>query len=535
MDRRGFLAAGAGMLCLPRLGRAGEGRVVSVTGGELEGVATAVPGVDAWLGIPYAAAPVGALRWRPPQPVPPWSGTRRAERFSASPWAMPRQAQALFPQRPVVMSEDCLSVNVWAPADRAGRSRPVVVWIYGGAYVAGTSDDARYDGAHLAAQDVVFVSFNHRVGILGFLTHPELAAESPDGVSGNYALLDQIAALRWVRENIAAFGGDPERITLMGQSSGAFSVAFHLVMPRSRGLFQRAVAQSGAPLGPLNTMSMISRYRGMEEAGVEFARRLGARSIAELRRMDPFQLVQADAGRWIFHPALDGVVIPEHPFDAIAAGRVADVALLAGFNADEGALFPPLGGGTVAGLEQAVQRYCGALPADDLHHFLATTDAEAVARGRRLLADIVFNWNSSALTTAMALNRRQAVYFYHFVFRDTLPAGIPHQGRDSGEFGAFHGAEIGYALRNPETAAWPMSERRVLMTEMMSRYWLNFARGGDPNGAGLPTWPCFEPGRDTVLYLDAERTAAGPQPFRERLQALGRGWANRVLELPPSA
>jgi para-nitrobenzyl esterase len=428
------------------------------------------------------------------------------------------------------MDEDCLTLNVWAPVQRDAKPRPVVVWIYGGAFAAGTSNDPLYDGANMAGQDVVFVSINYRVGILGFFAHPELAKESPDGVSGNYALLDQIAALQWVRDNIAGFGGDPDNVTIAGQSAGSFSVAFHLVMPRSRGLFHRGVAESGAPMGQLNSLVLLTDGKEMEAAGVAFARRVGAPDLAALRAMAPMDLVRADHETWVFHPALDGVVIPEHPFDLIKSGRHADVPLIAGFNADEGAIFQPLGGGTPAGLSAALEPYFGDLTDEARRVYAAQTDAEAVARGKEVFVDMIFNWNTTALAAAMAEQGQQSVYFYHYAY-----GGVPLPGRARREGAlepqpAYHGAEIGLALRNPQAWGGPPNASQRAMSDMLSGYWLSFARDGDPNGGARPLWPAFVPGRPTILHIDGASNRPGPIPFPERLRLIGRAWKNPVLE-----
>jgi para-nitrobenzyl esterase len=526
LDRRGFLVTGGSAALLAATDPAPD-RIVRVTGGKVSGIATATPSVGAWLGIPFAAPPVGALRWRPPQSVRPWQGVRKADRFSPSPCAMPQDPKSLFATRPTQMGEDCLSVNVWAATRPSAKPRPVMVWIYGGAYVYGSSDNEWYDGAHLAQQNVVFVSFNYRVGILGFFAHPELSAESPDGVSGNYALHDQIAALRWIRDNIAAFGGDPYNVTIMGQSAGAFSVAFHLVMPQSRGLFHRAVVESGAPMGPLNSLSMISDFHHMEADGTVFARKVGAASLAELRAIDPMILVRAYAGTWNFNPALDGKLIPEHPLAAMNGGRHADVPLIAGFNHDEGNVFPPFGGGTPDGLSKVIGAYYGSETTAARQHFAAASPAEAVTRGQQVFGDLIFDWNTTALAKAAAQHGRAPVYFYHYAFRESLDPQARFTEGDAASLGAYHGAEIGYALRNPNAVAGRLDgPRQRFMTEMLSRYWLNLARAGDPNGSGLPAWSRYVPGRETVLHIDAERTAMGPAVFGDRLALLSKAWGD---------
>ncbi|NKJ42257.1 carboxylesterase family protein [Novosphingobium sp. SG720] len=525
LDRRSFLSAGGAALAATAASAHTPTRrpsVVTVTGGKVAGRATAVPGVTAWLGIPYAAPPVGPMRWRPPGPVQPWRGVRPGDRFGASPCAMPQSFDGPD-QRVPGMSEDCLTLNVWAPP-RADKPRPVMVWIYGGAYVSGTTDDPRYDGAAMAGQDVIFVSINYRVGILGFFAHPELASESPDGVSGNYALLDQIAALRWVKENIAAFGGDPGNVTILGQSAGAFSVAYHLVLPQSRGLFHRAIAQSGAPMGQVNGLSMIADLAPMEQAGLAFGAKVGAPRLADLRKMDAMALVRAYDGSWNFQPALDGHVIPAHPFAMIRDGNHARVPLLAGYNADEGAIFAPMGGGTVAGLDAALTETFGPLAAKARAVYPAQTAQEAAARGAEVFGDLIFNWNTAALASAMARFGSDPAYLYHFTYD-----GMPRLGNGTRRC-AFHGAEIGLVLRTLGARGEPVSAEQRAISAMLSGYWLDFARQGDPNGGGRPAWPRFVPGTPSVFHLEGLQPRAGEIPFARRMALIGEAWANPILQ-----
>lgn len=534
LDRRGFLSASGATLIAssaagltPAQAAAEPSSIVKVAGGRVSGHASKVPGVTAWLGIPFAAPPIGPLRWRPPAPVKPWQGVRAGDRFGDSPCAMPQSFDDPAHQGPT-MSEDCLTLNVWAPQRAAkplGKAlRPVMVWIYGGAYVAGTTDDPRYDGAAMAADDVVFVSINYRVGILGFFAHPELAAESPEGVSGNYALLDQIAALRWVRDNIAAFGGDPDNVTILGQSAGAFSVAYHLVLPQSRGLFHRAIAQSGAPMGQINGLSMIADLAQMQQAGQAFGEKLGAPRLADLRKLNPMALVRAYDGSWNFQPALDGHVIPAHPFAMIRAGNHARVPLLAGYNAEEGAIFAPMGGGTVAGLNAALDETFGPLGPKAREVYPAQTPQEAATRGAEVFGDLIFNWNTAALASAMVLYGSDPAYLYHFTY-----AGMPRRGKDQRPC-AFHGAEIGLVLRTLGARGEPVSDEQRAISAMLSGYWLDFARTGNPNGGKRPTWPRFQPGSPSVFHLEGLQARAGDIPFARRMALIGEAWDNPVLQ-----
>lgn len=503
---------------------AGREPVRQTTAGFVRGKATAVPGVTAWLGIPFAAPPVGALRWQPPHPPIPWTGVRDATHFGASPCApsMPGVSLDYSPDR---MSEDCLTLNVWAPPED-GRLRPVMVWIFGGAFVMGSSANPRYDGARMAAEGTVFVSINYRVGILGSYVHPELSSESPAGVSGNYGLMDQIAALQWVKDNIAHFGGDPDNVTIFGQSAGAFSVGFHLVMPQSHGLFHKGIAQSGAPMGRPSSSILLGRQADMQQEGIAFAKRMGARSIADMRRMDAMHLVTTYGFNWLFYPNIDGWLIPDHPCTLIEAGRCANVPVIAGHNHDEGRVFPPLGGGTLPGLQAALQENYGAYAPEIQHVLQGQGQADPAVMGQEAFGDVVFNWNSVALFMAMSRVSTSYAYRFDYAHASTRPDSfVKGQG-----LGAFHGAEIDFALR---TCRFDVPERRAEQERLMntlSGYWLNFARTGTPNGAGLPYWPQYQIGSGKVLRFGEGAPALDDIAFRERLVLLGRAMGNRMVE-----
>jgi para-nitrobenzyl esterase len=504
-----------------------QGNVVQVTGGALKGVSTGTPGISKWLGIPFAAPPVGPLRWRAPRPVQPWARLRMANAYSASPCASAPTPGSVYYHAPRAMDEDCLTLNVWAPV-RPGPPRPVMVWIFGGAFVAGSSDHPLYDGEALAAQHVVFVSINYRLGILGFFSHPELCAESPDGVSGNYGLMDQIAALRWVRDNIAAFGGDPANVTIMGQSAGAFSVGFHLTMPESRGLFHRAIAQSGAPMGKPSSFILLGERKEMEAAGLDFAREVKAPTLADLRRVPARTLVEANSASWRFYPQIDGKLVPDHPFAMISAGHHAAVPVIAGRNRDEGTMFPPLGDGTVAGLQADLDAVYGDQAAAARRVFAATTPAEARRQGQNAFGDIVFNWNSTALATALAQSGRSPVYAYQFNFVGAVPPQATFDEGSGADLGAFHGSEIGFALRTQGARGFPMGTDQTQMTQHMSAWWLTFARSGAPDAPHA--WPRYHPGQPTIQHITADGGKPGPLEDRERLEILGRAMNNRIVE-----
>ena len=521
--RRTFLLAGGACLA-GGLGAAGPAPVRQTTAGQVSGCATMQPGVTAWLGIPYAAPPVGNLRWKPPQPVTPWAGVRSCTQFGGSPWAPSGPMESFTPSH---MDEDCLNLNVWAPPSD-GRLRPVMVWIYGGAFIMGSSQDPKYDGARLAADGVVFVSVNYRVGILGSFAHPELAQESPHGVSGNYGLMDQVAALQWVRDNIARFGGDPDNVTIFGQSAGAFSVAYHLVMPASRGLFHRAVAQSGAPLGKPSSYILLGNTKQMEQVGAAYAQSLKAPSLEALRRIPAKDLIKSYGFNWLFYPAVDGWLVPRSPYSMMAEGDCARVPVMAGHNHDEGSLFPPMGGGTQTGIQSAVSDFYGQ-QRDPLLQVLRQEGYNTpAAMGHQIFGDVVFNWNTIVLSQVMS--RHVPSYAYRFDYAHTKPVN-PHPAPGQlADAGAFHGAEIGFVLKTHQYEEPARRSEQEHLMQVVSGYWLNFAKTGSPNGSGLTHWPVYQPAKRQLFSLDAHAQGLSNIDHYDRLVLLGQAMNNRVLE-----
>ena len=490
--------------------------------GVLSGTTAAVPGVRAYLGIPFAAPPVGDLRWRAPRAPASWDGVRAADRFSPActqpgpkafgPWTL-----EFLLRGPV--SEDCLYLNVWtsAPADAgtAGPPRPVFVYIYGGGFSSGSGDVPVYDGARLAERGLVVVTINYRVGALGFLAHPALTAESPAHASGNYGLLDQVAALRWVRDNIAAFGGDPGRVTIAGQSAGAISVYLLTASPLARGLFQRAVIESGPgglAVAGLATGRATVRPRAVAQRdGEKLAKALGATTLAELRALPASAFAASPPGsRLRFGPDVDGAFLPANPADLIAAGKENDVPTLIGLNADEGSAFGPYGKIPAADFRrQAEQRY-GARAARFLARYPARSDSEAhgseiasardagVAGVTRVLDDRARTAHTPAF----------AYYFDHAIPWPEHP-----------EFGVFHTSEVPYVFGTLDVLPRPWTDVDRQLSDTMMRYWTNFATTGDPNGPGLPPWPAFTPERPVLEEIGA-RIAPRTPLSRERVELL---------------
>ena len=479
--------------------------------GDLEGVVSGDGMVRAFKGIPYAAPPVGPLRWQPPQPVKPWTGVRDATRFG------PRAMQAhmwddmfFFDNGP---SEDCLYLNVWSPAAPATVKRPVMVWIYGGGFIAGGTSEPRQHGADLCQKDVLVVSLGYRLGAFGFLAHPELTAESPHHASGNYGLLDMVAALQWVQRNIADFGGDPANVTIFGESAGSFAVSALMGSPLAKGLFHRAIGESGAMFGA--TRPTRSRPDA-EAAGVKFAQdSFGTSSLAALRAL-PAQAIldAAQKARGGFGPAVDGWFLPEDCLTLFAGAKQSAVPLLAGWNLDEGGAGSLLGkdAPTLAHYVTHARARFGDKADDFLQAYAATTDAEAKRAAADFGGDLfiglsTWKWLELHLTTG-----GQPVYRYKFEQR--LP--VEANAKPGTEPVANHSGEIEYVFRVlwSKRLRFGPDDRKV--SELMASYWTNFARTGNPNGPGLPEWPLYDAkGGYSVMHFQAD-SAAKPDSHRAR-------------------
>lgn len=474
---------------------AATGPVVTVTGGQIRG-RVLPPGVTAYKGVPFAAPPVGDLRWRAPKPVAAWQGVREADRFSAAciqnlgrshdPWTTEFMHQG-------DISEDCLYLNVWTAAKNSNAKRPVFVWIYGGGFNEGSTAVAAYDGEELARKGLVVVSMNYRVGVLGFLAHPDLTRESDVKASGNYGLLDQLAALDWVHKDIAVFGGDPGRVTIAGQSAGAMSVHALTASPLARGLFHRAIAESGSGVGRRSR-----KLADAEQDGVKFANAKGAHSISELRAMTPAQVTaRIDGAQFRFGPVVDGWFLPEDIGDVFAHGKQNDVPALTGLTADEGSSAPTYGKLSAEEYEKQVRQRFGDL-ADEFLKLYPVSAQKDSARDQGLVS--MYLWAKNRATTA-----KTKVYTYYW--------DHPEPGPKEEIFGAFHTSEVPYvfnSLKNSDRP-WTPADRKI--AEMMTSYWANFAANGDPNGKGLTTWPAFDANRVVTMELGDQ---TGPRPVAEQ-------------------
>jgi para-nitrobenzyl esterase len=503
---------------------------VKIDSGLVEGVAADSAGVRAFKGIPFAAPPVGDLRWKAPQPVAPWTGVRQAVEFGPRPMQGAIYSDMIF--RDQGPNEDCLYLNVWTPAKSADERLPVMVWIYGGGYQAGAASEPRQDGGVLARKGVVSVSMNYRLGLFGFLAHPGLTAEA--GASGNYGLMDQIAALQWVRKNIAAFGGDPNNVTIFGESAGSYSVSALMASPLARGLFHRAIGQSGALVHAAGQkgLAQLSRARA-EEHAVKFAAAAGAKSIQELRAKPAEELLKLALGdpAYSFGAIVDGAVLPEDPNAIFAAGRQNDVPLLAGWTADEVRVYNTFGNKrqTAEGFRTSVQQKHGDLAAALLKLYPATTD-EAAGRSAGDLADDLFIGFSTWKWLQLQEEKGHSpVYRYSFDRPVPIPPGTLINGAPAtaADVGAPHASDIGYvfgALEAAPKVPWQPEDRTL--SDVMMTYWTNFARKGNPNGPGVPVWPRYGSGNGfLVMHLDTTVQPA-PDSHRDRYEFLDTSGIN---------
>jgi para-nitrobenzyl esterase len=454
-------------------------------------------GISVYKGIPFAQPPLGELRWRPPQPAKPWSGALEATTYR------PRCTQAEndypFATAADPVSEDCLYLNVWSPAQSTGSKLPVMMWIYGGSFLSGSGAYPFYFGDNLAKKGVIVVTFNYRLGSLGFLALPELSAESGHRASGNYGLMDMIAALRWVKANIGAFGGDPANVTIFGQSAGAWAVSLLMASPSAQGLFARAIGESGATFKPPDAPGGLHELETAEHDGRLLATKLHARSLSELRALSARSLIAAgDAG-----PIIDGYVIPQDTYSAFLAGRQSRVPLLVGNTANEGDnLVNPVSAREHIGI---IKAQAGAMADRFLSAYPAHDDKEAAASQRRFRTDYFFGWETWTWARLHARTGNSPVFAYYFMHRPAYPPQPPFS-----DWGVPHTAELFYVFQHFEPS-WKWTDADRHLGELVSSYWVNFARTGDPNGPGLPVWKPFDSDAQRVMCIDGS-LAMGDTP-----------------------
>jgi para-nitrobenzyl esterase len=485
---------------------------VKTSSGTLEGT-TEASGIYAYRGIPFAEPPIDDLRWQPPQPVRNWSGVRNAKQFGPRCVQSPVFGDMVF--RSNGMSEDCLYLNVWTPVSSSNDRLPVLVYFYGGGFVAGDGSEPRYDGENMAKKGIVTVTVNYRLGVWGFLAHPELTKESPHHASGNYALLDQNAALKWVNKNIAAFGGDPRKVTIAGESAGSISVSAQMASPLSKDLIAGAIGESGAMIKP--TLPPVMLADG-EKVGEEFAKSLGAASIKDLRAM-PTEKIQEAAGKLPigrFAATVDGWFLPKLPVELFAAGQQAHVPLLVGWNSAESNSRSILAQAepTPENYAAALKRLYGDRGDEALKLYPASTREEVLQAATDLASDRFIAYSTWKWFDLHSRTAAKPVYRYYYA--RPRPPAVNARGNGAPAQGAAHSAEIEYAMGNLATNkvfAWTPDDEKV--SELMHGYFANFVKTGNPNGAGLPNWPAATSG-DTVQYM---RIDVNPRVETDRTRA----------------
>jgi len=520
---RHILNAATLLLAMSLVPQARANLQVRIDSGIVEGVATGDAGIRAFKGIPFAAPPLGDLRWKAPQPVASWDGARKADAFGPRPMQAPVFSDMIF--RDKGPSEDCLYLNVWTPAKSDSERLPVMVWIFGGGLQAGSTSEPRQDGENLAKKGVVIVSMNYRLGVFGFMAHPELSRESGHAASGDYGFMDQVAALQWVQRNIAAFGGDPANVTIFGESAGSESVSVLMASPMAKGLFQKAIGESGAFLGSKAIPAHDVSLADVEAKGADLAAAVGAKSLAELRAVPADAVLRAaQANRaFRFGAIVDGNFLPEDPDRIYAEGRQAHVPLLAGWNADEMRVYAVFGANrpTAKGFGEDVTAKYGRLATPLLKLYPAGADNEAVRSAGDLAGDRFIAFGTWKWIDMHSKTGGSPVFRYSFdrkvpIAPGRVINGSPATGED---VGAVHASEIVYvfgALASEKNVPWQPADYEL--SDAMGTYWTNFAKRGNPNSPGYARWPSYDKATGyPVMHLDSTQESA-PEAHRDRYE-----------------
>ncbi len=510
--------------------------VVKIANGTLEG--TNESGIRTFKGIPFAQPPVGELRWKEPQPVKNWQGVWKADKFG--PRAMQRALFGDMNFRSNGMSEDCLYLNVWTPAKSADEHLPVLVYFFGGGFVAGDGSELRYDGESMARKGIVAITVNQRLSVFGFFAHPELTKESPQHLSGNYGLLDQSAALRWVQQNIAAFGGDPKRVTIAGESAGSFAVSAQMASPLSKNLIAGAIGESGSLLGANPPVPL----KEAEQIGVKFASSIGANSLAALRAMPAAEVLEATAKPETprFPVTVDGFFFPKSPIEIYSKGEQAHVPLLVGWNSEEMNYRALMGQDkpTKENYERAVQKLYNEHAADVLKAYGVSNNENVEQAATALASDRFIGYSTWKWSDLQSKTGGKPVYRYLYSrprpsMRSEmgnavagLAGGVIKSSDSTGNKmpalrGAVHSAEIEYALGNlPTNRVYDWQPEDYKVSEIMQAYFANFIKTGNPNGLGLPTWPAVN-SSSTVQVMNVNvNTRAEAEKHQERYLFLDR-------------
>lgn len=510
MKETTLIAAIIMMFAIGSCGKQKPGQV-KTDGGLLQG--TIEGGLTVFRGIPFAAPPVGDLRWRAPQPAAKWEGVLEVNKFAPGP------IQGGNP--PAGKSEDCLYLNVWTPAKSKKDRIPVLVWIYGGGFGAGSTSEPNYSGEKLAEKGVVLVSIAYRVGQLGFLAHPELSKENPHNVSGNYGLLDMIAGLQWIQKNITAFGGDPDKVTIFGESAGGIAVSMLCASPLAKGLFHGAISQSGGSFGPPRPTTFpgenLKRLSDAERDGEAYLKSADVTSIAELRKIEADKL-PAGRGLGMSWPIIDGWVIPDDQYKLYEAGKYNDTPILVGYNSDEGASFSREKSPEefIAGVKARYGKF-----AEDLIKAYPPGENSVPKTARDLARDAAFGWHTWIWAKLQSKTGQSKVYYYYFDQHPDYPADSPRAG-----YGSPHGQDVAYVFKHLDASNQQLTETDHAISEAMATYWTNFAKYGNPNGEGVPEWPAFSDANPVVMYFN-QTPKTGPVPSAESLEVLDAYFAWR--------
>jgi para-nitrobenzyl esterase len=485
-------------------------------------------GLTVYRGIPFAAPPVGERRWREPAPASNWNGVRPADMFAPGCMQMPI-GDSVIGYMDLPFSEDCLYLNIWTPAKSANERLPVMVWIYGGGFNAGATSVPLYSGENLARKDVVVASIAYRVGPFGFLAHTELSAESGGHGSGNYGLLDQMAGLGWIKRNIAAFGGDPNRVTIFGESAGGISVSILAASPLAKGLFQGAISESGGSFAPAKAAQEggqnIIQLPVAERNGTTFLKNLGAQTVADGRKLPAEAIRNGGRGGFErFWPVLDHHVISDDQYKLYQAGTYNDIPVLIGTNSDEGAAF--VQNTTSATYRAFVKDGFGLFADQILAAYPVGSDEQALRSQRGIWREVAFGWGTWAWARLQSQTGKGKVFVYYFDHRPPYPRIPPYQ-----TWGAAHGAEMYYVFGHHDrpVMAWTPTDEKL--ADIISSYWVNFAKSGNPNASGLPNWPAFTGGDPVVMRFD-NNPQASTYPNLKYLQLWERYYSWRRGEMP---
>lgn len=485
----------------------GQSLIVQTANGKVEGSTNTEKSVRIFKGIPFATPPIGELRWKAPQAPKNWTGILKSTEFSASPMQNKPAPFSCWTEefiaKPEPLSEDCLYLNIWTSAKKTKEKLPVFVWIYGGGLNSGSANCDIYDGEEMSKKGVVFVSINYRVGIFGFMAHPELSKESSKNSSGNYGFLDQMEALKWIQKNITAFGGDPNNITIAGQSAGSFSVNALVASPLAKGLFHKAIAQSGGLLSG----RLSNNLEASEQQGVKFMEKTGASSVADLRNKTAIEIQNLSNG-FRFGTTLDGYVLPTDLVQNFEKGLFNEVPLLTGWVTGDGTLMgnTPI---SVEKYEAEAKTNFGNKAESFLNLFPAKTDEEAKASKTKLA---MFQFAAMPSHLWAGFNKTHKSYLYQF-------SHVPPDKPNFPNYGAFHTSEVPYALhslkkwnRTWRAADWELEDK-------MASYWVNFAKTGNPNGKGLPEWKAYSKEKGHIMEF-GDTTILKEAPFKKELDFL---------------